>query len=118
MKEETLAKIAVVLSATGIVTILLLEAAFSPEETEIAKISETSVGKSIKIKGIVEWKQQKQGITLFQINDGTKIFCYFIGQKELSEKIRPGLYVVVEGRVEKNGEELEIIARKVAEWKA
>lgn len=116
--EELAARAALSLSVIGVISIALLGQLFQPQELAIGKINDSIVGKSVLVKGVVEWRREKNGALLFGLSDGKRINCVlFKKDKTLSGKIRPKSFLIVEGRVEKHMEELGIVVERLEEWK-
>lgn len=117
MQEEFAARAALLLAIAGIASVAFLDHILTPEETPISEINDSMLGKNITVKGMVEWRKEKNNTIVFGLNDGSRINCVAFGKdKELYKKTRPRSFVIVEGRVEKHDGEKNIVAKKVYEW--
>ncbi len=116
MQEQDFWKIAAATGGFGIILLLAVEQGFQPETTKIGEITEHSSGKTVKIKGIVEWKREKNNAVVFGLNDGNTIKCVLFGSNNPAA-IPARKIVIVEGKVQAEKNENIIIVKRIEEWK-
>jgi uncharacterized protein YdeI (BOF family) len=115
LKEETVSKIALSLAVIGIILVFGMEQYFSPLEKKTGDIDSFTIGKNVTVRGIISYSTKKQNTLFFEINDGNKIDCVLF-DKQYWNLIQPGEFVIVEGKVEKYEEKIEIIVKRVVLW--
>ena len=117
LREELVARIALLVSVVGILGLFAFNSAFSAEEISIGEIDKNDVGKKVQVEGIVKWFHRSRNVLMFDISDGNKIkgviFNPSIQELKLVQK---DSFLRVEGKVAEYRGELEIIAERVGEW--
>ncbi|MEK6942236.1 MAG: hypothetical protein AABW85_05250 [archaeon] len=107
-------KLSIAASAAGILILAIFLPSFSIPETQIKDISESTIGKEITVKGIIQNPQIKTGTLVFEITGIGKIRAVKIyPTKQETGLAQEGNFVEVAGTVKKYMGNLEIVAKSV-----
>lgn len=108
MNENTLARICLIISATGMLLFIIF---YTPEfeEKSIKEMLQSETETSGIISGRVDYLIKNEPSTSFILNDGSKVLVYFPKQTE----IKKNDFVKVYGTKQEYGDQNEIYAHKV-----
>lgn len=113
MEEETLLKVALVCSLTGVLILLFLSEIIEVKQYQIKDINKKLIEKTIKVSGKVERVTQTPGLLIFDINDNTGTITVVIFKEDPID-IQENIEVNIEGKVTQYKDKLEIIAEDVS----
>lgn len=111
MKDSSVLYIALLTSAAGIVLLLFAVSVQEPLKVEISEISESYIGKSVEVSGIVvDVKEYKSSILILLENKSS--IGVFAMKKSLPQNISTGGVLRVRGVVKEYKGVLEISANE------
>lgn len=111
MQESTLFKTALITSLVGLFIMILIVEKIDLSSSNISSISKESIGKRVKIKGIIDSKRDLPNILILNLTDNTnsiKVIAYK-DDKDYLDLRKDGIIEVI-GLVKEYNKELEIEA--------
>ncbi len=112
MEDSTLLKISLIISITGIFTLLFILEFSEVKPFQIKDITKKQLENQIKIQGEITSIKETPGLYILNVNDLTETITVIIF-KEDPLNIKKGMYIEVTGEVQEYKDELEIIADKI-----
>jgi len=112
MKDETILKISLIISITGIFLLLFILEFSEVKPFQIKDISEEQLELQVKIQGEIISIKETPGLYILKIDDLTETLTVIIFKEE-PINIKKGMYVEITGKVQEYKDELEIIADKI-----
>lgn len=112
MKDETLLKISLIISVTGIFILLFLLEYSQLDLIKIQNVTQNELETQVKIQGELVSVKETPGLYILKIDDQTKTITVIVF-KETPIEFKKGTYLEITGEVQKYKDELEIIADKI-----
>jgi len=112
MKDETLLKISLIFSITGIFILLFILEYSQIDLIKIQNITQDNLETQVKIQGELVSVKETPGLYILKIDDQSKAITVIVFKEEPIE-FKKGTYLEITGEVQKYKDELEIIADKI-----
>lgn len=112
MQEKTLFKLSLICALAGIFIILIINESYSISYSNISKITNSSIGKPVKVQGFITSISNLPGILIMNIQDKTSSIIV-IAYKEEEINLEKGNLIEVSGIVREYENKLEIEAKEI-----
>ena len=112
MKDSVLFKIALITSLSGIILLLFISEKVEIPLMEISSITQENIDRDVKIRGTISSFRETPGLLILNISDNTGSITV-IAFKEDAIIIEKDTEAIIEGKVSKYKNQLEINAKKI-----
>ena len=112
MHEKTLFKLSLICSLVGIFIILIINESYSLSYSNISLIDNSSIGKTVKVRGFIISISDSPGILIMNIQDKTSNIIV-IAFKEDEINLQKNDLIEVSGIVKEYKDKLEIEAKEI-----
>lgn len=112
MEDETLFKIALIFSMTGILLLFIISDSIEIKEFKIKELTKKEIEKTVKVKGTITRVTETPGLIIFNMRDNTGEITGIMFKEE-SINLTQGQKVEVKGKITEYKEKLEIQAEEI-----
>ena len=113
MEENTILKIALLVSLTGILVIIFISGSIEVKEYKIKEISKDLIDKEIKVSGIITRITETPGLLILNLKDSTGEITSIIF-KEDPINLTENQEIEIQGKVKEYKNKLEIEANLIS----
>ncbi len=112
IKEKTLLKVSLIFALIGILILIFLSEKLSLESSQISSITNSSIDKSVKVKGTIASIKDTPSVLILTLKDNTgeiKVVAF----KNQNITLQKNSIIEVEGIIKQYQNSLEIEAKKI-----